>query len=71
MIVNCKLLQPIVAKRKDGQDTVTIPAGAVVEVRVRKGNITEVFWEGECFFAQLDDVVSACPLDGMSRFGWY
>ena len=46
---------------------VTIPAGEVVRLRprIRKGGITEVLWEGECFYMQLDDLLSACPINDM------
>jgi hypothetical protein len=73
MSVNCKLLQPVVAIPQEARATVTIPAGAVVEVRprLRKGRITEVLWEGECFSAKLDDLIGACPIDEVGRFGWY
>jgi hypothetical protein len=71
--MNCKLLQPVVAMPQDARATVTIPAGAAVEVRtkLRKGGITEVLWEGECFSAQLDDLLGACAIDDVRRFGWY
>jgi len=53
---------------KDARVAVTIPAGAVVELRprLRKGRITEVLWEGECFSAQLDDLLGASTL-GLRR----
>ena len=58
---------------QDARATITIPAGAVVVVRprLRKGGLTEVLWEGECFSAQLEDVLSACPINDVGRFGWY
>jgi len=70
--VSCELLQPVVATAKDSCATVTIPAGAMVEVRptLLKGGIREVLWEGECFSAQLDDLLGACPIDDLGRFGW-
>lgn len=73
MSVNCKLLQPVVATPQDARAAVTIPAGVVVEVRptLRKGGITEVLWEGECFSVQLDDVLGACSIGDVGRFGWY
>ena len=71
--LNCKLLQPVVAMPKEARATVTIPAGVVVEVRptLRKGGMTEVLWEGECFSAKLDDVLGACPINDVGRLGWY
>ena len=73
MSMNCKLLQPVVAMPQDARATVTIPAGAMVEVRpmLRKGGITEVLWEGECFSAQLEDVLGACRIADVGSFGWY
>jgi hypothetical protein len=73
MSMNCKLLQPVVAMPQDARATVTIPAGAMVEVRpmLRKGGITEVLWEGECFSAQLEDLLGACRIGDVGRFGWY
>jgi hypothetical protein len=71
--LNCKLLQPVIAMPKEARATVTIPAGVMVEVlpTLRKGGMTEVLWEGECFSAKLDDVLGACPIDDVGRFGWY
>jgi hypothetical protein len=71
--MNCKLLQPVVAVPQDGRTTVTIPVGAVVEVRptLREGGFVEVLWEGECFSAQLEDVIGACPIGDVGSFGWY
>lgn len=71
--VNCRLLQPVVATPKDARATITIPAGALVEVRptLHKGLITEVLWEGECFSVELDDVLSSCSIDDVGKFGWY
>jgi hypothetical protein len=71
--MNCKLLQPVVAMPKDARATVTIPAGVVLEVRptLRKGGITEVLWEGECFSAQLQDLLGACEMDDVGSFAWY
>jgi len=71
--VNCQLLHPVVAIPKDARATITIPAGARVEVRptLHQGGITEVLWEGECFSAQLQDVLGACRIDDVGRFGWY
>jgi hypothetical protein len=73
MSLNCKLLQPVVAMPQDARATVTIPAGVVVEVRptLRKGGAAEVLWEGECFSAQLEDVLGACRIGDVGRFGWY
>ena len=71
--MNCKLLHPVVAMPQDASASVTIPAGTMVEVRptLRKGGITEVLWEGERFLAQLEDVLGACRIDDLGRFGWY
>jgi hypothetical protein len=71
--MSCKLLQPVVVVPQDARTTVTIPAGAVVEVRptVRKGGIAELLWKGECFSAQLEDVLGACRIDDVGSFGWY
>ncbi len=72
MSVNCKLLQPVIALPQDARATVTIPAGTVVEVRpaLRRGGMTELLWEGETFLAQLHDLIGACQLDQVGRFGW-
>lgn len=37
----------------------------------RGHGITEVLWEGECFSVQLDDVLGACSIGDVGRFGWY
>jgi hypothetical protein len=67
------LLQPVVAMPKGARATITIPAGAILEVRptLSRGGITEVLWEGECFSAQLEDVLGACRIDDVGGFGWY
>jgi hypothetical protein len=57
-------LQAPPARRRrttDASATVTIPAGTVLEVHptLRKGGITEVLWEGECFCTPLDDLLGA------------
>jgi hypothetical protein len=69
MKLNFKLLQAVVAMPKDARAVVTIPAGTVVEVlpTLRKGRITEVLWEGECFCAPLDDLLGACPRDDLRK----
>jgi len=69
--LNCKLLQPVIATPKGARATVTIPAGAVVELRprLRKGCITEVLWEGEYFSAQLHDLLGACAMDDAGGCG--
>ena len=71
--MNCKLVQPVVATPRDARATVTIPAGAVVELRptLHKGSIAEVLWEGEWFSAQIEDVLGACRIEDVGRFGWY
>ena len=72
--VNCKLLQPVVAIPMEGRATITIPAGTLVEIRpiLCKGGVTtEVLWEGECFSAQLDDVISACAIYDIGKVAWY
>jgi len=58
---------------KYARATVTIPAGAVVALRptLRKGGITEVLWEGECFSAQLQDVLGASRIGDVGSFGRY
>ena len=70
--VHCKLVQPIIAMPKNARAAVTIPTGTVVEVgpTLRKGGITKVLWEGEHFSVQLDDVLGACAIDEVGRFGW-
>ncbi len=69
MSVNCNLLRPVVAKPKEARATITIPAGAKIEIlaTLRKG-LTDVLWEGECFSAQLEDVLSACRIEDVVRF---
>lgn len=71
MKLNFKLLLPLAAIPKDARAKVTIPAGTVVEVRpiLRKGGITEVLWEGECFCTPLDDLLGACPRDDARKVG--
>lgn len=63
MSINCRLLQPVIALPKEARVMITIPAGTVVEVlpKLRKGAITEVLWEGECFSTPLGDLLAACP----------
>ena len=69
MKVTFKLLLPLAATPKEARAMVTIPAGTVVEVRptLRKGGITEVLWEGECFCTPLDDLLGACPVDDVRK----
>lgn len=64
MSVNFKVLQPIIATPKGARATITIPTGAIVEIgtALSKGGITEVLWEGECFSAQIHDVLGACTI---------
>jgi len=63
MSINCRLIQPVVALPKEARVVITIPAGTVVEVLpiLRKGAMTEVLWEGECFSTPLAELISACP----------
>ncbi len=69
----CKLFLPVVAVSKDRRNTITIPVGATVEVRptLRRVGLTDVLWEGTWFSAQIDDVLGACHIDDVGKFGWY
>jgi hypothetical protein len=71
MSINCRLLQPVVALPKEARVVITIPAGTVVEVlpKLRKGAVTEVVWEGECFSTPLDDLLAACPPNDQKLVG--
>jgi hypothetical protein len=65
-----RLLKPIVAIQESSGVALTIPAGASVDYEPSEFvlDVADLQWNGEMYFANLEDVLDACSTTYASTF---